>query len=68
MLHRDPAAIVAVHAGLTRRRDAAAAAESYELARRIHSSLTALGWVTGPQRAAVAETMDAIACGWAEAC
>lgn len=66
VLHRDPAAIAAVQTVLTSRRDAAAAAESYELAGRIHGELTALGWVTAPQRAAVAEPVDAIACGWAD--
>ena len=65
VLHREPAAMDTVQAELTVRRDAAAEAESYELAGRIHSELIALGWVTAPQRAAVAEPSDATACGWA---
>jgi excinuclease ABC subunit C len=66
VLRREPAAIAAAAADLSGRRDAAAAAESYELAGRINRELVALGWVTAPQRAAIAEPTDAIACGWAE--
>jgi excinuclease ABC subunit C len=66
VLQREPAAVVAAQADLTSRREAAAAAQAYELAGRIHSELVSLGWVTAPQRAAVAEPTDAIACGWAD--
>lgn len=66
VLNREPTAITTVQAGLTSRRDAAAAAQAYELAGRIHSELTALGWVTAPQCAALPEHIDADACGWAD--
>jgi excinuclease ABC subunit C len=65
VLHRNAVAIAALQSDLTSRRDAAAAAQAYELARRVQSELTALGWVTAPQRVAVAEPVDAVACGWA---
>jgi excinuclease ABC subunit C len=68
VLARDPAAIAAVQAELGRRRAAAAAAEAYEVAARIQAELTALDWVTAPQRVAVTEPagVDAVACGWAD--
>ena len=65
VLQREPHAIAAARAGLTIRREAAAAAQAYELAGRIHSELTALDWVAAPQRAAVLQFIDAVACGWA---
>jgi excinuclease ABC subunit C len=66
VLLREPAAFAAVRADLTRKRDAAAASEAYELAGRIHDELTGLDWVTAPQRAAVLAPTDAVACGWAD--
>jgi excinuclease ABC subunit C len=68
VLARDPAAIVAVRAELVGRRAAAAADEAYEVAARIQAELTALDWVTAPQRVVVAEPAgaDAVACGWAD--
>jgi excinuclease ABC subunit C len=68
VLARDPAAIAAVRAELAGRRAAAAADEAYEVAARIQAELTALDWVTAPQRVVVAEPggADAVACGWAD--
>ncbi|MBO0836446.1 MAG: hypothetical protein J2P28_13200, partial [Actinobacteria bacterium] len=50
----------------TGRRDTAAASQAYELAGRIQTELSALDWVVAPQRAAVLEGVDAVACGWAD--
>jgi excinuclease ABC subunit C len=68
VLARDPAAIGAVRAELVGRRAAAAAGEAYEVAARIQAELTALDWVTAPQRVVVLEAggADAVACGWAD--
>lgn len=64
VLSREPAAVAELSAELTRRRDAAAATQAYELAGRIQAELLALDWVTAPQRAAVLASLDAVACGW----
>jgi excinuclease ABC subunit C len=68
VLARDPAAIAAVRAELVGRRAAAAADEAYEVAARIQAELTALDWVTAPQRVAVLDPAGAgaFACGWAD--
>jgi excinuclease ABC subunit C len=68
VLVRDPAAIAAARAELIARRAAAAADEAYEVAARIQIELTALDWVTAPQRVVVLEPAgaDAVACGWAD--
>jgi excinuclease ABC subunit C len=58
---------VALAAGLlTERRDAAASAQAYELAGRIHAELTALDWVTCPQRATSPDRSDADVAGWSD--
>lgn len=68
VLARDPAAMAAVRAELVDRRAAAAAGEAYEVAARIQAELTALDWVTAPQRVVALEPAgtDAVACGWAD--
>jgi excinuclease ABC subunit C len=68
VLARDPAAAAAVRAELVGRREAAAADEAYEVAARIHAELTALDWVTAPQRVVLPEPggADTVACGWAD--
>lgn len=68
VLARDPAAIAAVRAELIGRRAAAARDEAYEVAARIQAELTALDWVTAPQRVVITEPagMDSVACGWAD--
>jgi excinuclease ABC subunit C len=68
ILARDPAAVAAVRAELIGRRATAAADEAYEVAARIQAELTALDWVTAPQRVVVLEPggVDTVACGWAD--
>lgn len=68
VLARDRAAIAAARAELVHRRAAAAAGEAYEVAARIQAELTALDWVTAPQRVVLLEARgaDAAACGWAD--
>ncbi len=66
VLDRDPLAVAGAEAELTRRRDAAAAAERFELAGRIHAELTALQWVVCPQRATVLEPVNATLAGFAD--
>ena len=50
VLRRDPDEVAAVRAALMGRRDAAAAAERFELAARIHAELASLDWVVSPVR------------------
>jgi excinuclease ABC subunit C len=66
VLAREPAAVAAVRAALVARRESAVAGEAYEVAGRIQAELTALDWVTAPQRVVAAEPAEAIACGWAD--
>ena len=66
VLDRDPAAVAQAQALLTGRRDAAAAAEAYEAAGRVHAELTALDWVTCPQRVTSLGPADADVAGWAD--
>jgi excinuclease ABC subunit C len=66
VLERDPGAVALAAALLTERRDAASGAQAYELAGRIHAELTALDWVTCPQRAASQDRADADVAGWAD--
>lgn len=65
VLDRDPMAVADLRAQLTSRRDAAAAAERFELAGRIQAELEAVDWVVCPQRAAVLEPVSASLAGWA---
>jgi excinuclease ABC subunit C len=66
VLERDPAAVADLRVRLTERRDAAAAAQAYELAGRIHAELLAADWITCEQRAAVLNGDDADLAGWAD--
>jgi excinuclease ABC subunit C len=66
VLERETVAIAAAQADLISRRDSTSAAQAYEVASRIQSELTALRWVTAPQRAALPQHIDAVACGWAD--
>ena len=66
VLDRDPGAVALAGALLTQRRESAASAQAYELAGRIQAELTALDWVTCPQRAAGPELTDADVAGWAD--
>jgi len=50
VLSRDPDEVAAVRAALVGRRDAAAAAERFELAASIHAELGGLEWVVSPVR------------------
>ena len=65
MLDRDRAAVAALRAQLTARRDAAAATLAFEFAGRLQAELEALDWVTGEQKVTGAQD-DADVCGWAD--
>ena len=65
VLDRDQAAVAALRAELTARRDAAAAALAFEFAGRLQAELEALEWVTGEQKVTRAQD-DADVCGWAD--
>jgi excinuclease ABC subunit C len=66
VLDREPAAVGQAQALLTGRRDAAARTEAYEAAGRLHAELTALDWVTCPQRVTSLGPADADVAGWAD--
>ncbi len=68
VLGRDPASVAAVRAGLVARRDAAAAALSFEFAGRLQAEIEALNWITGEQKVTRAqeEQDDADLYGWAD--
>jgi excinuclease ABC subunit C len=66
VLDRDPAAVADAGDRLVARRDAAAAAEAFEVAGRIQAELAALDWATCPQRVAVLGGGDAEVAGWAD--
>jgi excinuclease ABC subunit C len=66
VLDRDAAAVAALRARLTRRREEAARVQAYELASRIQAELQALDWVTCPQRAASLVQDDFEVAGWAD--
>jgi len=65
VLNRDQAAVAALRAELTARRDAAAAALAFEFAGRLQVELEALDWVTGEQKVTGAQD-DADVFGWAD--
>jgi excinuclease ABC subunit C len=65
VLDRVPVAVADTRAALTQRRDAAAAAEQFELAGRIQAELAAVDWVVCRQRAAVLEPVTATLAGFA---
>ena len=63
-LRREPEAIARVRAHLELLRDQAARALAFELAAQVNQELTALDWVTCPQRASMLTAADFTACGW----
>ncbi len=65
VLSRDQAAVAALRAELTARRDAAAVALAFEFAGRLQAELEALDWITGEQKVTRAQD-DADVYGWAD--
>jgi excinuclease ABC subunit C len=65
VLDRDPAAVAALRAGMTARRDAAAARLAFEFAGRLQGELAALDWITAEQKVTQAEPSDFDVHGWA---
>jgi len=65
VLDRDPAAVASARAGLTARRDAAAAALAFEFAGRLQAELEALDWITGEQKVTRAQG-EADVYGWTD--
>jgi excinuclease ABC subunit C len=65
VLNRDRAAVAELRAGLTARRDAAAAALAFEFAGRLQAELAALDWITGEQKVTQVQG-DADVYGWAD--
>jgi excinuclease ABC subunit C len=66
ILSREPAAVHSAHAGLTRLRDAASAAQAYERAATIQAELAALEWITSPQRATAMDGADTVFHAWSD--
>jgi excinuclease ABC subunit C len=66
VLSRDRRAVADATARLAGRLEAAAAAQAYELAGRIHAELTAVDWITCPQRVATLGQDEADIAGWAD--
>jgi excinuclease ABC subunit C len=66
VLDREPAAVAALLAALTERRDAAAAVQGYEAAARLQEEIAAVDWVVAPQRVTAAGADgDEDVTGWA---
>jgi excinuclease ABC subunit C len=65
VLGRDPAAVRRVRTALLARRDAAGAAQAFELAARIQSEVEALDWVAAEQKVTAAGE-DADIHGWSD--
>jgi excinuclease ABC subunit C len=65
VLDRDPAAVAALRAELTRRRDLAAAGLAFEFAGRLQGELEALDWITAEQKVTQAAPSDFDVHGWA---
>ena len=66
VLERDPAAVAALRAELSGRRDAAAARLAFEFAARLQAELDALDWITGEQKVARQDRADFDVHGWAD--
>ena len=67
VLDREPTAVADALAALTARRDAAAGAQAYEAAARLHEEIEALQWVVAPQRVTTpAEGGDAEITAWSD--
>ena len=64
VLDRDPAAVGRALAGLESLRDQASAALAYERAGQIQSEISALDWVTSPQRVTSQDGTDFDVRGW----
>jgi excinuclease UvrABC nuclease subunit len=66
-LSRDPAAVAAIRADLTARRDAAATALAFEFAARLQAELEAVDWITAEQKVArdQRDQADTDVYGWA---
>ena len=69
VLDRDQAAVAALRAELTARRDAAATALAFEFAAKLQAELEAVDWITAEQKVTRARRVtDADVYGWAAAC
>jgi excinuclease ABC subunit C len=66
VLDREPAAVTALRAGMTARRDAAAARLAFEFAGRLQAELEAVDWVTAEQKVTQAQPSDLDVAGWAD--
>ena len=64
VLRREPEAVSGVRACLEELRDRAVGVLAFELAGEITAELSALEWVTGPQRASSMDGADFTASGW----
>jgi excinuclease ABC subunit C len=66
VLSREPGAVRRAEELLAARRDRAAGEERYERAGQIQAELTALQWITSPQRATALDGADTVFHGWAD--
>jgi excinuclease ABC subunit C len=66
VLGREPGAVSRAEQSLTAHRDRAAGEEHYERAGRIQAELTALQWITSPQRATALDGADTVFQAWAD--
>jgi excinuclease ABC subunit C len=66
VLNRDPAAVAALRAQLSARRDAAAATLAYEFAAQLQTELEGLDWITAEQKVTQAKPFDFDVHGWAD--
>ncbi len=66
VLDRDPAAVLALRARLSARRDAASARLAFEFAARLQAELEAVDWVTAEQKVTQARPADLDVAGWAD--
>ena len=64
VLRRQPEAVAGVRRELEQLRHHAAESLAFEFAGRVHSEISALDWVTGPQRVTTMDAGDFDACGW----
>jgi excinuclease ABC subunit C len=66
VLGRDPVAVGRVRAELGRRRDAAAARQSFEFAAKLQAEIEAIDWITAEQKVTRADATDVTVRGWAD--
>jgi len=64
VLQRQPEAVARVRGELEQLSRRAAESLAFEFAGRIHGEISALDWVTGPQRVTTMDAGDFDACGW----